>query len=61
MFVELGGSKEALHQLVEQGGLLARRRKQGGLNTHAHAWLGNNSYQMVARILNNNNIMITPL
>lgn len=61
MFGELGGSKEALHQLVEQGGLLARSNKQGGLNIHTHTWLGNKSYQTVALVLKHANPNMHPI
>jgi hypothetical protein len=48
IFVELGGDKKVLRQLIEKGALLTRRNKRGGLSAHIHSWLSPESYKTVA-------------
>lgn len=62
MFVELGGGEELLRSLVEKGGLMVRRNKQGGLYgyAHTHIWLKQESYRTVARKLGMNDFDYHP-
>jgi hypothetical protein len=61
IFVELGGEGKILHQLLEEGALLARRNKQGGLSAHLHSWLKPESYNTVAMALNFSNFEYQPI
>ena len=62
MFVELGGGGERLRNLVEEGGLMARKNKPGGLYgyAHIHSWLKQESYRIVANELGMNDFDYHP-